>query len=145
MKAFITSIVLLLSATPALATSDANTRVYLVVQHVQSGDYFIERAPLIGCYGIARGPQLAQFTNRYNAPTNIGCGGVVATENINALACATVVSSIESADYNGFSAITLNISKCPAKNDARFITMVRTAAKLNFPLRKGEVLLRLIK
>lgn len=129
----------------AVATSDSNDKVYLVVAHVQSGEFFIERAPIVGCYGLAYGPQLVQFTSEYKVPSNIGCGMTGMTENINALTCAKITDSKESADYSTFSEITLDISKCAAKEDPKFITMVRTAAKLNFPQKKGEVKLTLLK
>lgn len=135
---------LLLSAS-LWATVDAHDRVYLVVQDIQSGEFFLERAPIIGCYGLPRGPQLAQFTAEYKVNSNMGCGFTSALDNINYLTCAKVVSSIESSDYMSFSEVVLDISKCEAKNDKKFITMVRTAAKLNFPLKHGEVHLKLIK
>ncbi|WP_413290870.1 hypothetical protein [Bdellovibrio sp. HCB337] len=145
MKQVITSLFLALFAVNAFATSDAHDRVYLVVQNIQSEEFFVERAPIIGCYGLARGPQLVQFTAEYKVTSNIGCGGPVMQDNINALTCANVVDSKESADFMSYSEVTLDISKCAAKNDPKFITMVRTAAKLNFPLKKGEVKLTLIK
>lgn len=129
----------------AHATVDAHDRVYLVVQDIQSEEFFVERVPVIGCYGLPQGPQLQQFTAEYQAPYNVGCGGPAGTENINALSCAKVVTAIESADYSSFKDIVLDISKCPAKDNKQFITMVRTAAKRNFPQKKGEVKLTLIK
>lgn len=145
MNKFFAGLLVLLSSTGAFATSDAHDRVYIVVRDIQSEEFFIERAPIIGCYGLARGPQLVQLTAEYKVTSNIGCGGPVMYDNINYLTCATVVDSKESADYMSFSEITLDISKCDAKNDAKFITILRTAAKLNFPLKKGEVNLKLIK
>lgn len=129
----------------AQATVDGNDRVYIVVQEAQTEEFFVERVPVIGCYGLPQGPQLQQFTAEYLAPYNVGCGGPAGTENINALTCAKVVSAIESADYSSFKDIVLDISKCPAKDNKQFITMVRTAAKRNFPQKKGEVKLTLIK
>jgi hypothetical protein len=129
----------------AHATSDAHDRVYLVVKNIQSDEFFVERAPIIGCYGLARGPQLAQFTSEYKANSNIGCGGETYQDNINYLTCASVISSKESDDYLSFKELKLDISKCDAKNDPEFIKVLRTAAKLNFPLKKGEIKLVLIK
>ncbi|MFZ4403358.1 MAG: hypothetical protein ACOYOK_04590 [Pseudobdellovibrionaceae bacterium] len=129
----------------ALATVDSNDRVFIVAQHVQSGEFFIERVPVIGCHGQAKGPQLVQFTAEYKAPSNIGCGMQASFDNINYLICAKVISEKENQDYSSFSEITLDISKCVAKNDKQFITMLRTAAKLNFSTKSKEVKLNLIK
>ncbi len=129
----------------AFATFDSNDSVYLVVKHVQSDEFFVERAPIIGCYGLPRGPQLLQFTSEYKVPSNIGCGGKRFEDNINYLVCARVVGSKEGDDFMSFSEITLDISKCEDKNNPKFITVLRSAAKLNFPLKNGEVKLNLIK
>ena len=136
----------------AHATSDGNTRVALVVQNVnaEEGDpamFMLERAPLIGCYGTAQGPQLLQWTSEYKVPTNIGCGGIKAEENINALTCARVTDSKENSTYTGFSEITLDISGCAQKNNPQFITMIRTSAAINFPQSdsKKQVKLNIIK
>lgn len=117
----------------AEATIDANDRVYLVSQHVQSGEFYIERAPMIGCFGLPQGPRLVQFTEPYRAPSNIGCGGIKTLVNINRLSCASVVSAQESNDYLSFSKITLDISKCRHKRNADYLATVRKAARMNFP------------
>lgn len=135
----------LILSSQTFATVDAHDKAYIVVQNIQSDEFFVERVPIIGCYGLIRGPQLIQFTAEYKVTSNIGCGGDVFHDNINYLTCATVISSKESPDYSSFSEITLDISKCADKNDPKLITMIRTAAKLNFPLKKGEVKLTLIK
>jgi len=146
MKALFALLAFSALSAPAFATVDGHTRAYIVVQHVQDDtEFFLERVPVIGCYGLARGPQLAQFTAEYHATSNIGCGGPTMHENINALSCAQVTASEETADYESFKSITLDISKCAAKGKPKFITMVRTAAKLNFPQKKGQVALTLIK
>lgn len=129
----------------AHATVDAHDRIYIVARNIQSEEFFVERAPIIGCYGLARGPQLVAWTQEYKVPSNIGCGDQRFEDNINYLTCAKVLSSKESDDYSSFKEITLDISKCDAKDDAKFITMLRTSAKLNFPLKKGEVNLILVK
>lgn len=122
------------ASSPALATVDGNDRVHLVVANYQDEtEFFLERAPLIGCYGLPQGARLVQWTAEYKVPSNIGCGGPAMLDNINALTCAKVVDSEESADFMSFSKITLDISKCAEKNNAKFITMIRTSAKLNFP------------
>lgn len=148
MRILLAAIVSFVTAAPAFATVDGHDRVYVVVQNIQDeNEFFVERAPIIGCYGLAQGARLAAWTREYPVVTNIGCGGTPATENINALTCATIVDSKESADFASFSDVTLDISKCAAKNNAKFITMVRTSAKLNFPQKnKGrEVRLKLVK
>lgn len=145
MKNVILTLVLLFTSASVQATVDGNTRAYVVVQDFNSEEFFVERVPLLGCWGIAQGPQLAQFTAEYKV-NNLGCGGDESYKhNINYLTCAKLVDSKESDDYMGFAEITLDISKCEAKNNSQFITMVRTAAKLNFPMKKGEVKLKLIK
>lgn len=128
------------------ATVDGHDRVFIVVQDIQSEEFFLERVPVIGCYGLPQGARLAQFTAPYKAPANIGCGGPAVEENINALSCGRVTHSEESKDYMSFSKITLDISKCPAKNEKRFITLIRTAAARNFPQTNGkEVELTIVK
>ena len=146
MKTFLTIFAFLIGAAPAFATVDGHSRVYLVVQNIQEPEeFFLERAPIIGCYGLPQGPQLVQFTSEYKATSNIGCGGETFYDNINYLVCAKVIDAKESADFMSFREITLDISNCEAKDNPKFITMVRTAAKLNFPQKRGEVVLKLIK
>ncbi len=71
MKIFLSSFVFLFVSN-AFATSDAHDRVYLVVQNVQSEEFFVEQAPIIGCYGLPKGPQLIQFTAEYKVNSNMG-------------------------------------------------------------------------
>jgi hypothetical protein len=132
----------------AFATVDGHDRAWIVVQNIQDEeDFFLERGPFVGCYGLAQGARLVQWTAPYKVLQNIGCGGVAYEENINALTCAVVTDSKESSDYNSFSEITLDISKCPYKNNKLFITMVRTSAARNFPQtnKNKEVVLKLVK
>lgn len=129
----------------AFATVDSHAKVFLVVEDVQTNDFFVERAPIIACYGSANGPRLAQLTTEYKVNSNIGCGGKIFKDNINYLVCAKIKSSKESADGNSLSELTLDISNCEAKENPQFITMLRTAVKLNFPLKTGEIKLNLIK
>lgn len=145
MKKIGTLLLMVFTVLNAQATVDSHDRAYIVVKHIQSEEFFVERVPVIGCYGLARGPQLVQWTAEYKVPSNIGCGGTAFADNINALTCAKVVKAVESADFMSFSEITLDLSKCADKNDPRFITMIRTSAKLNFPLKQGEVRLQLIQ
>nr|BFD67664.1 hypothetical protein HAGR004_26860 [Bdellovibrio sp. HAGR004] len=144
--------VLSLISSTSHATVDANTRVALVVQDIQSEGtepdaFFIERAPIIGCYGLPQGPALQQWTAEYKVPTNVGCGGNHVKVNINALTCAKVVSAKEAPDYMSFSEITLDISRCSTKHNPGFIKAVRASAKINFPQsnKKKVVKLNLIK
>jgi hypothetical protein len=145
MKKLILSAIVILLSSSVFATVDGHDKVYIVVEHVQSGEFFVERVPVIGCYGHPRGPQLIQFTTEYKVTSNIGCGAQTFHDNINYLTCAKILSSKDSSDYSSFSEIKLDISKCAAKNDPQFLTMLKTAAKLNFPQKKGEVKLILKK
>lgn len=129
----------------AFATVDAHDRVYLVVEDIQSGEFFVERAPIIGCYGLPQGPRLAQFTMEYKVNSNLGCGGQVYQDNINYLTCGSVISYKESDDFMSFSEIVLDISKCAAKANPQFIRTLRSAARMNFPQTKGRLKLKLIK
>lgn len=116
--------------TNAFATSDANTNVFIPVQHVQSGEFFVQIAPLIGCYGLPRGPQLQQLVAPYMV-NNLGCG-TTSTENINALSCAVVESAVEADDFSTFKKITLNITACPDKTNPDFIKTIKKVVMLNF-------------
>lgn len=134
-------------STSSFATVDAHDSAFIVVEDIQSNEFFVERVPIIGCYGYGqiRGPQLIQFTAEYKVTSNIGCGGDVFYDNINYLTCAKVVSSKPAVGDAGFSKITLDISKCAAKNNSKFIAIVGAAAKLNFPLKNGAVTLDFVK
>lgn len=149
MKFIFAVLMLLAIGSQAHATTDAFTTVYLVVKDVQEDYYRVRGVPVIGCFGPAQGPQLSQFTSKYEVPGNVGCGdggGTQYVENINALTCAKITSSTESEDYTSYSAITLDISGCEAKDNKQFITMVRTAAAKNFPQsNRKEVQLTLVK
>lgn len=145
MKKIIASAALVLMTLNAFADSDRHDRVYLVVQDIQSEEFFVERAPVIACSGTAKGAHLIQFTSEYKVNSNVGCGGEAFQDNINYLTCATLIAAKELSDSSSFSEITLDISKCEAKANSKFITILRTAAKLNFPLKKGEVKLNLLK
>lgn len=110
-------------------------RLYLVVQNVDAdGQFFVERVPMIGCKTLTFGARLEQFTSAYLAPSNVGCGiKNVLNEDINGLSCSKVVTAVESPDRSTYSEITLDISGCPERNSPQFLSMVRTAAKYNFP------------
>lgn len=126
----------------ASATVDAMTSTWIVLEGIQEPeDFTLQQVPVIGCYGLPQGPELEQFVSEYKIKSTIGCG-FVSTEmvNVNALSCAKLVSSEENTDYMSFKKITLDISSCVYKNNARFITLVRTAAARNFPQTKdGKV------
>ncbi|UOF01646.1 hypothetical protein [Bdellovibrio reynosensis] len=145
MRTVVLILAMLVGSLKAFGTVDAHTRVYLVVKDIQTEEFFIERAPIIGCYGLARGPQLAQFTAEYKVNANVGCGDQFVQENINYLTCAKVVSSVESPDYLSFSEITLDITGCPEKNSSIFRSIIRRAARLNFPLNRGSVKVKFIR
>lgn len=126
----------------SFATVDALTSGWIVVQNVQDEDDFgVQQVAIMGCYGLAQGPQLTQFTAEHNIKATMGCGDSdTSVININALSCGVVTDSEESADFASFKKITLDISQCPYKNNKKFITMVRTAAARNFPqTKKGKI------
>ena len=135
MKVSLAILVSVLFSIPAFATVDALTKAWIVVENFQEeGNFSIEQATVAGCYGLNQGPQLAQLTAPYEVTVSMGCGSFEKVKmNINALVCAKVVKSIEADNYTGFKKIFLDISACPAKNNARFVTLVRTAVKKNFP------------
>lgn len=120
---------LILSFT-SFATVDSNTRVFILVRHVQSGDYFVERAPIVGCWGYSKGPELSQLTKPY-VVGNLGCG-MDAQENINALTCAKVENAIEADDSSTFKEIVLNISDCEEKKNPDFIEGIKKTVRVNF-------------
>ncbi len=131
-----------LAANQVLATVDGMTSAWIVVQNIQDDtDFTVMSVPVIGCYGLSQGPQLVQFTAEHNVKSTMGCGDAdTSVTNINALSCAKVVESEESDDFASFKKIVLDVSQCSYKNNAKFITMVRTAAKRNFPQTvKGKV------
>lgn len=137
MSKFLIAFALLFSA-QVFATVDGMTEAWIVVQDVQDEEAFtVMKVPVIGCYGVAQGPQLAQFTAPHKVKATMGCGDSdTSTVDINALSCG-VVESAEEVDpgFTGFKKIVLNISKCPNvfKENKQFITMIRTAAARNFP------------
>lgn len=127
-KIFLLSFLALQST--AFATIDSNTSVFIPVRHIQSEEYFVQVAPVIGCYGLPRGPQLAQLTREY-VVNNLGCG-MDGQENINALSCAKVLDSVEADDFSTFKKITLDISSCEDRNNKDFIHVVKKVVQLNF-------------
>lgn len=123
----------------SFATVDAFTEAWIVVEDFNSeGKFFPQKVPVIGCYGLPQGPQLAQFVSEYKVKSTMGCGDDSdEMTDINALSCATITDSVEDELFNSYKKIVLDISKCPAKNNKNFITMVRTAAARNFPQYKN--------
>jgi hypothetical protein len=138
------SLISSLISSVASATVDSHDRAYVVVKHIQSEEFFVEQVPIIGCYGLPKGPQLKQFTSEYKVPAGIGCSDQTQLVNINYLTCGVIVSAKESDDFSGFSEVTLDISNCEAKNDQKFIVAVKKAARLNFPKKGGHAKLILI-
>jgi hypothetical protein len=114
----------------AHATSDSNTEVFIPVRHIQSGEYFVQKAPMIGCYGLPKGPQINQLVAPYLV-NNLGCGSSN-SENINALSCASVTSAVEADDFSTFKKITLNLSQCDERDNAEFIRTIKKVVRLNF-------------
>lgn len=114
----------------AQATVDGHMNMFIMVRDINSGEYFMEKAPLIGCWGLPKGPELLQLTREYQV-ANLGCGSVT-KENINALTCAKVTDSVEADDYSTFKEITLDISNCDDKNNEDFLSAVKKVVKLNF-------------
>lgn len=138
MKQLILALFTLCTAVLAHATSDGLAQTYIVVENYNDDEdnrFQLMMVAINGCYGLVQGPQLAQFTAPYEVQASIGCGynGTEKT-NLNALTCAKVLESEEFETTGTFKKIVLDISACEAKNDKRFITMVRTAAKRNFPV-----------
>lgn len=139
MKKLILAIITLFAAVTAHATSDGLAQTYIVVEDYNDGDednrFQLMLVAIIGCYGLEQGPQLSQFTAPYEVQASIGCGynGTEKT-NLNALTCAKVLESEEFETTGTFKKIVLDISACEAKNNKQFITMIRTAAKRNFPV-----------
>lgn len=138
MKTLLLALVTLFTAVLAHATSDGLTQTYIVVENYNDDEdnrFQLMMVAINGCYGLVQGPQLAQFTAPYEVQASIGCGynGTEKT-NLNALTCAKVLESEEFETTGTFKKIVLDISACEAKNDKRFITMIRTAAKRNFPV-----------
>jgi hypothetical protein len=142
-----------LACVQVLATEISLTYAYIVTIDQNEDDdkfYKITQVPLNGCYGVSQGPQLQQFTSEYLVDTQMGCGSKDAEKmNLNVLVCATTLASEETEDSSGFKKIILDISNCSDKANNNFITMIKTAAKRNFPQPLGskqkEINLVLIK
>lgn len=138
---------LTLATFQASATVDGHTKAYIVVQNIQEPDvFFVERVPVIGCFGVGYGPQLVQFTAPYKASSNIGCGDEQLFDEINFLTCAKVTDTETDSTGSELQGLTLDISACAEKSNPQLITMIRTAAKLNFPQadKKKEVQLKIL-
>lgn len=138
MKTLILALFALFTALTAHATSDGLTQAWIVVDNYNDGDdsnrFQLMAVAINGCYGLVQGPQLSQFTAPYEIQASIGCGYAGSEKtNINALTCAKVLESEEFETSGTFKKIVLDISACEAKNNKQFITMIRTAAKRNFP------------
>lgn len=111
---------------------------------LNEGKFGVVKVPVLGCSGFAQATQLDQFTKEYLVNADMGCGTITNGQvNINYLTCAKLTESEVSQDNKSIAKISLNIANCDHKASRNFITMVRTAAALNFPqtqpkLRKAE-------
>jgi hypothetical protein len=114
----------------AHSTVDGNMNLFILVKDLNSEEFYVEKAPLIGCWGIAKGPELLQLTREY-VVNNLGCGSE-SKENINALTCAKVLDSVESDDFSTFKEISLDISACDDKNVPAFTQAITKLVSLNF-------------
>ncbi len=139
MNQILSGLIFIIFCQAASATVDAYTSAWIVVKDIQEEDQFwLKEVPIIGCFGLPQGPTLEQFVAPYRVRATMGCGYTQAPmQNINELSCAKVVDAVESSDYGSFKRIVLDISKCPYKNNTRYITLVRTAAARNFPQTKN--------
>lgn len=114
--------------------------------------YSVVKIPAFGCGSAeVQATQLEQFTADFLVNENMGCGGslpqndedescegtrpkIAVQKNINFLSCVQKpVKSVISKDYKSISKITLDISKCPDKDNKELETKIRTAANNNFP------------
>ena len=126
----LTLLALLTISTSAFATVDGNHNLFIMVQDINSEEYYVQKAPVIGCWGLAKGPELMQLTSPYKV-SNVGCGSNT-EENINVLTCAKIISYDESDDFSTFKEITLDISNCDGRGNADFIATVKKVVQMNF-------------
>ena len=133
----LTLLALISLSTSAYATVEGNHNLFVMVQDINSEEYYIQKAPIIGCWGLAKGPELMQLTSPYKV-SNIGCGNQT-VENINALTCSNVLSAFESDDYSTFKEITLDISKCYGKDSPDFIATVKKVVQMNFATKTVKI------
>lgn len=121
------------------ATVDGNHWISIVVANYNEPDNFtVERVPMIGCWGLAHGPEYSNFTRPYEVPMG-GCGGNDnIKENINALTCAEITNWTANESYTGTAALTLDISKCEYKSSTKFLKAVKEAVAKSFTNPKGK-------
>jgi hypothetical protein len=144
MKKSIIALAISIMSFSSFATVDGMTRVYILTKDYNSEEFVVEKAPIIGCWGLPKGPELIQLTHPY-VTNNLGCGSAT-KENINVLTCAKVIDSVESRDFSTFSEITLDISKCEDKSSADFIEAIKKVVKVNFATKTVKnPLLKIIK
>lgn len=142
MKNLILTLTALLISTQAFATVDANTHVYLVSQEIQTEEFYVQKVPVIGCYGLPEGPAFAQFTSKYMVPSNIGCGGGMEYyDDINYLTCATLTYDYDE-QTDKFPVVRLDISKCDQKDNPELIRMIQKAVKMNFTYSKPKLVIK---
>ncbi len=126
------------------ATIDFNSSIYILSKDVNSEEYFVQKAPIIGCAGLAKGAELMGMVAEYSAPSNVGCG-IISSVDINELSCATIDYSVETENYDGFKEVQLDISNCEDKNNPKFDAMVRKVVRMNLlskTVRKVNVFLK---
>ena len=131
MKKVLIATSLLMFGLNAFANEEINTNVFLVVKSKTTQEFYVERAPVIGCAGLVKGPQLAQLTREYKVNSGLFCTTNPVQENINYLACA-VLSDSELTDDGNVTSVTLDISGCADKNDPELINTIKKTVRLNF-------------
>ena len=128
-----------------LATIDDHAEVFIPVEHVQTGEFFIQRVPIIGCYGMPANPILDQMVSEYDAPGNLGCN-LKYKENINAMSCA----SIEATDFADsekalyLKKVVFNLKECRLKEDRGFQAQIKKAVRMNFTYQKRQPLVEFV-
>lgn len=131
MKRILMTTCLVMFGLSAFANEEVNSRVFLVVKNAATEDFFVERAPVLGCTGLQKGTQLLQLTSEYKVNSNLACGGEVSQTNINYLTCASVTDSTVT-DEGEVAALTLDISKCADKDNEQLTETIKKVARLNF-------------
>ncbi len=127
------------------ATVDGFTEAWIVVEDFNEEDrFFVQKVPVIGCYGLPQGPQVVQFVSEYKVKSSLGCGDDSEDMmNINALSCATLEDSIEDDAFMAYKKVVLNISKCPQKNNSKFIRLEQLQLKTFLNSKMASMLLNL--
>lgn len=134
MKSFFLFCLSCLIVVPALATYDDHDRVFLLVKHIQSGEYFFERAPIIACFGHPQEAKLLQLTLPYQVPANLGCGhNKIFYDDINYLTCAEMTKKTYDAKTSLLSLLEFDLSACPDGKDKKLKEAIVKLIQMNFP------------